>query len=700
MMLKERTAALAKNVLPVSLIIILGAAYLSLSYDAVFFAPDEGASLYHFEKASEGAIQHRDFYSVYGMAYYLLGKSLFELFGFSLMVSRTFVLLQNLAIAVLIYCIGVRLMNAKFAFISALAFVVCWGDPFIVTPIFIYPAQVSQFLGLLSVLLILNYNRGNRSIYIFLAGMACGISSLFKPNVGLFNLLALFLFFFLREMLLNLSASQRECDDNNQGFNITLGKIGIIVELCGIVFAVMVLYKLFAQFGLTIITFVYTLLPFYLTTAYLLFLGVRVLQAKEAENIFWKNHKEAMRSYVLLGAGFAICQLAQFVYFAGNGALKDFLGMLSTATGYYNLYALPLWQGGRIIALTAATLAAASLLNVLVKATSDRSPSWKIALIVVIVLVSVVIPLSIYLGLGNPLKVHFLTRAVLMSFSLFVCLYIMSGEPLTGSITITENLTAFSLITILSATMLLDAFPKVDPGHIVMVMPPFFILFGVLAQRFYDLWIRYLSTAFPRAGRRIAAALTYMLILGILSPSLFMMFAFTFVITPSPDGRGFQLYNGTLVPVPRSSVGVDRAKGLEIGTLSWPPLKTQRILDFFEVVRRVSAITREGDKLFSTMPSALMLYFLTDRDSVSNKANCYVWQTTMGTTTSELIRDFSDLELVRIIGKERPRVIISEAEAAETKLFEANWPVSWNFIKANYRVAETVGPFEIYVPSR
>jgi hypothetical protein len=677
-----------------------------LSYDGVFFAPDEGASVYHFEKAAEGAIQHRDFYSVYGAAYYVLGKTLFRLFGFNLLVIRKFVLLVKLAIAILIYCIGVRLMRPGFAFLSAMGLAIWWGDPFIATPTFIYPAQIGQALGLLSILFFFMSLKNNRLRYMLLAGMAGGLSSLFKPNVGLFNLLALHFFVFEREMLFDLTPSSRDIGSDDKPLKLPLGKIGIAVELGGIMAAATILLGLFAKFRFDLATFVYALLPFYLVIAYLLLLGIRSLQIRSEGSILWENHKHAIRSHLLLGTGFLVWQLVQVAYFAGHGALGDFYRMLTTATSYYSSYALPLWQGMNIIFMVGGIL----LISIALKAVMSKASGWnnqsRILSVAVAVLLISVLPLSWYLSLDNPSRLHFLVRVSLMSFSLLVGLYlsykeIPGGEHKNG----TPDLPGLSLIAIFSAVNLLDAFPKVDPGHIVMVMPPFFILFGILAQRFYDFWRGFLGIENSRAGKRVADALICILVLGIFLPSFFMMAAFNFLMIPSQGGTGWRLYNGRLTPVPRYPAGIERAEGLAIRTFVsegnyWPPLADPKTIDLFNLAKRVSVITREEDSLFSTMSSALMLYFLADRDSVSDEANCYVWQTGMGTTTSEEIAGFSDLDLTRIIDTKRPAAIIVEKGGIETELFTRNWPSTWSFIISHYFPAEQIGPFQIYVPEK
>ena len=210
---------------------------------------------------------------------------------------------------------------------------------------------------------------------------------------------------------------------------------------------------------------------------------------------------------------------------------------------------------------------------------------------------------------------------------------------------------------------------------------------------------------YPRAGKRVADALTCMLMLGIFLPSFFMMISFNFLMIPSREGMGRRLYNGRLTPVPRYPAGIERAEGIAIRTFVfegkyWPPLASPKKIDLFSLAKRVSVITRKEDNLFSTMSSALMLYFLADRDSVSDKANCYVWQTGMGTTTSEEIAGFSDMDLTRIIDTKRPAAIIVEKGGIETERFKRNWPSSWSFILSHYFPAEQVGPFQIYVPEK
>jgi len=117
--------AVLRHLVYVLLIIVAGVLYSSITYDSVFFAPDEGAIAYLFERSAEGAIQHRDFYSVYGTGFYFVGKNLFNLFGSKLIVLRIAAMVSRLIIAVLIYVrigfyhlVGGSICRYYFSFLS------------------------------------------------------------------------------------------------------------------------------------------------------------------------------------------------------------------------------------------------------------------------------------------------------------------------------------------------------------------------------------------------------------------------------------------------------------------------------------------------------------------------------------------------------------------------------------------------------
>jgi hypothetical protein len=233
-------------------------------------------------------------------------------------------------------------------------------------------------------------------------------------------------------------------------------------------------------------------------------------------------------------------------------------------------------------------------------------------------------------------------------------------------------------------------------------MPPILILLGFLAQRVFDSWREYMgSTVSGMITLTAGGAITAVIAVGIFLPSLFMMVMFHVLIVPSSDG-GIYLPEGALRLVPRYSPGLPRTEGLQIHVLDdayWPPLVMPEAKDLFAAAERVSEITRKDEKVFSTMASGRMLYFLADRDSIWDVANGYIFQIVTGVTTSDALIDFSDAELARAVEREMPGAIIMQSEHPETRRFRVNFPLTWSFIQGHYRLSEEIGPFQILVPN-
>jgi hypothetical protein len=693
------------NITIVVLIVLLGTLYFLLAYNSVFFAPDEGATVYHFEKSAEGAVQHRDFYSVYGGGYYLLGKNLFRLFGFRIIVLRVFVLVLKLAMAVLIYFIALTFMRSGFAFLSSLGFIIWWGDPSVPTPTFLYPGHISQALGLLSILFLCAYQRRPRRLFLAFAGLAIGLSCLFKPTMGVLALMALFLFFFSREMLFDMTRTPPESARGKPRSPAWLGKAGILLELVGTAGAATILFLLAAKPGFDFPTFLFFLLPIYLVFAYVLIQALRVLRAPDKGSLVWNNHKETIIACLFLGGGFLFWQGVQIAYFMSESALGDFLNMFATAADYYHGSARQLWEGARVMAMCGGVLLIGLLCYATLCSTAGFGTRKKIVIALVGVCGALMVPASWHFRMNNVYGHHFTIWVASISVSLAASLFVAYRDSLRG--VGEESMPGFLshlLVTIYASANLLDAFTIVDTGHLAQILPPFLILLGYLGERCYDSWKDYLKNALPRVGSTAAGTVTGILMLGILLPSLYMMFMFKFITVPTPDRR-WRLPQGKLTLVPRSPVTLERARGISIHTLDghiWIPPECPRTKHFFDVARRISETTRQGDRIFATMGSSLMLCFLSDRDSLSGAESCYVWQTVMGMTTSDALKNFSDIDLTRLIEEKMPAAIIMEdpdkTHAVETERFIANFPHAWKFIVTHYRLSEDIGPFKIYVP--
>lgn len=683
---------------PLALVILLGVLYFSLSYKGVFYAGDEGATVYHFEKAAEGAIQHRDFFSVYGMAFYVLGKFLFKMFGFHLLVARTFMLILKLGMALLIYAVALRLMRPGFALLSSIGFIIWWGDPFITTTSYLYPSHISQLFGLLSLLLMLAYSRDEKSIYALLAGLCAGLGSLFKPTFGVLNLFALMLFIFGREMLLDMKARRSIAGEFESA---PIGKAWIFMELVSVAGAVVVLFSLFVKFGPDLPVFIYLMAPVCLATAYLLALAILALRTG-LDAAIRQNGRKAFLAYLFLVGGFMFWQLVQAGYFAWNAAFSDFINTYLRASTYYSEFGITLWQGKDIILLCLATAAAALGLYAGVKLSANSDKRLKIILGIIGLTLTSAGAASWYFTLDNAVRQHYLMWTVPLAVSLWAAFFLLYKDTF-GNPAKEPPLTSMPLllVSVYFVITVLDAFPRIDPGHFFMVMPPLFMLFGVLAQRFHDMWKKYLDSVSAVFARFLPRAMLAALAIGMFLPSLFMMLLFHVFIVPTPDG--YRLHDGRLSLMPTYRPRIERTRGLKLHVLDgayWQPLVIPKTLEFFDLAEQVASMTVPGDTLLCTTSWSFMLYFLTDRDCIEDKTNSYIWQTIMGISTSEAIRDYSESDLIRLIQERKPSVIVAEDNGSvEMKLFIANWPKAWNYITANYGLSARVGQFLIYTPN-
>ncbi len=687
-----------KDIIHVVLLLIIGLLYFSLLYKSILYPPDEGTIAYQFERCLKGELPHRDFYSVYGVGFYLLGEWLFRLFGINLVVLRTFVVLLKLATIALVYVVSRRLVKPAFAFLSVFIFIIWWGDPFINTSTFLYPSHISQFLGFLGLWLILRYVESRRSGYVFLAGLAVGLGSLFKPTVAVFNISALFLFFFCRDMTRDLShhysgvASQREHP---------LGRPAAVVETVGAVVGASLVGAMLLRFGIAVDMLAFFLVPFALVLAYTLWLSFLVLRAQVAGSILWCNFTETLRSYFLLSVGIVVWQVLQVVYFAWHGALGDFLNTYRTASAYYSNYSLPLLGGASVLPYSGLTLFIAYVMYLAMSTSNERGKRWRHPVAAIAAVIVLAVPGSFYFAQKSSLMLHHLgvtgvSMILCMAWGLLIIFRdsakLIRGEDITP-------LLMLQALLIYAIVNLLDAYPRADPGHVSTAQLPFFVLFGFLLQRFCDSWSDYLAPI-AHAHRAAARLLTGTLVFGLLLPSFVMMIRFNFLVVLSRNG-GLYLYGDRLSLAPRLPVEFERARGITLHFLDGfyaAPLQGPHMKAFLETTRRTAEITRPGDRLFSTDTWGRMLYFLAEREGLSGKTNDFVWQSVAGVAARNAFPNFSDIDLTRQIERERPAAIIVNTDTLETKQFIRNWPTAWNFIGYNYRLADEIYPFEIYVP--
>jgi hypothetical protein len=599
---------------------------------------------------------------------------------------------------VFIFLIARKISRPTFAFLSAIGFIIWWGDPLIATNTYLYPTQISQFLGIVSIYLILLFFENNRIRFVALAGLCLGLSSLFKPTIIVFHLMALFFTFFARELLLDL-AENRQVEQEHNLPKFSPPKIWMALLFLLSVSGVTLLSAVVLKFGLDGLFVTFFLLPNWLIVIYLSNLFLKALRLPDTMALR-RRAGETFTIFLLLGGGMLFWQLAQIAYFTKAGALGDFFHMLLTASAYYGDFALHL--GGTTILLTCcAIMAIVAFFFFATRATISSGKRSKIVM-ASIALITAISPFVLwYVFQDIPRTYHIFAWYASVICPLLLGLLLVFKDTSKTAARENQRLPlGLLLISLFAATNLLDAFPRPDVGHISTTVLPLFILFGYLAERHYDYWKKYLLLEFPRAARYVAASLTGLLGAGVFFSSLVMMFMFQFLVLTSKSG--LSLYDGKLTRVPHYHVANERAKGITLHVFDpyyiGPPVSPPHTKLFFELVQEISEITRPDDKVFGAMSSGLMLSFLTERPNIGGTENCYMFQTLIGAAKSEDYDDFSDQDFTRSIQTQRPAAIVLQEGELEKKRFVANWPITWNFISNNSNLYKEMGPFEILVP--
>jgi len=581
-----------------------------------------------------------------------------------------------------------------------LGFIIWWADPFVATTSLFYPNHINQIVALLSVLFSLEYLRTERKSFVVMAGLAAGMGSLFKPTIAVFNLGALFLFFFARQLILAQIETQPETETVDSAPNISLAKTGIAVELGAIVVGLAIYSAMFQKLAIGFTAYIFFLLPTYLVGAYMLILGLRVLRLPSQGALLWNRFKETFSIFMLMGAGIVVWQLIQIAYFAQHGALGDFVDTYTKWSGYNTNYASPLVIGPRIIITCIAIPTIAAILYAIVKA--DLRDRKRILFASSALVLTAVAPMLWYASQSTLLLANIALWFFTPFFFLLACFLLVFKDTRQAlGDRNASNLFGFLLITVYAAINLLDAFPRADIGHLCTVIPPFLILFGYLAQRVYDSCRTYMEHAMPRAGKVVAGAIIGMFALNIFIPSVFATGMFYFLVKPSFAEGWHILSERNFAPAPRLYATAERARGISIHAYMadlWGAYSKKDVGFFFVVVEYLSTITEKGDTVFSPTLSGLMLYFLTDTDGPSGEANLYTYQTMMGLAAGADFEDFSDRDLARVLQQRMPKAIVTKKESPEIQNFVKNCPITWNFMIHSYRLKRSIGPFDIYTP--
>ncbi len=141
---------------------------------------DEGLVLTNAERIRAGEVPYRDFWTMYGPGYFYALAGLFSLVEPTILVARLFDTVLRSLLTLEVYLLA-RSVTSHRAALIPYAFVTFW---LATIRFYSYPAFPATGGLLLAALVLTGYLRGGRSRWLFLSGMALGLTALLRLDFG------------------------------------------------------------------------------------------------------------------------------------------------------------------------------------------------------------------------------------------------------------------------------------------------------------------------------------------------------------------------------------------------------------------------------------------------------------------------------------------------------------------------------------
>jgi hypothetical protein len=149
---------------------------------------DEGYFVYTSSRVLAGELPYRDFSTPYTPAFFYLNALLFKLFGLDLVTLRLSLVVVRVALVLLLYRLGRRLMPPTFAALAPL--MVLAQDP-LPTAWEVHPSWWATLAFVFAVWCASRHRESGRWSWWLSAALAAAVSYAFKQNIGLFALASL-----------------------------------------------------------------------------------------------------------------------------------------------------------------------------------------------------------------------------------------------------------------------------------------------------------------------------------------------------------------------------------------------------------------------------------------------------------------------------------------------------------------------------
>lgn len=159
---------------------VLGLLLLFIQIKAPGNLYDEGLVLTNAERIRAGEVPYRDFWTMYGPGYFYALAGLFSLVPPTILAARLFDIALRFLLTLAVYGVA-RKLTSRWVALIPYAFVTFW---LATIRFYSYPAFAAVGALLLAALAFCTYLRQERSRWLFLTGMALGLTALLRLDFG------------------------------------------------------------------------------------------------------------------------------------------------------------------------------------------------------------------------------------------------------------------------------------------------------------------------------------------------------------------------------------------------------------------------------------------------------------------------------------------------------------------------------------
>ncbi len=534
---------------------------------------EDGDLLYEAFAVYRGQLPYVDFSTGYTPGYFYWHATLFRLFGVDALVVRVSTAIANILTLYLFYRLAVRLVPPALALLAPVLFLgglpaypgsFC---PFNVP----YPAWYNIPLWLGSMVALGTYVDHGRTRSLFLAALLAGVSFSMKPNVGLFNLVALSLFL--------LWWHAPTADDSR------------LTRWCWWALGLATIAGVLAIFGVHVGSREFQFFPL----PVLAIAAILLINARRAA-----GRPGFLRAAAVLVLGFALPAVPWLLYFLVRLGLDRFLrDVFLLGSSYAAFFYIPhraLWTRWDLALL--AVGAAVVLTPVAIR--QRVLPAW----LPIAGAAFAAVAGAAYVGLWAPMRGGFhsavVTRVEDIVFLLLPAVN-WCGIALVARDTTRDPhdrsalLASLVLLTVSGPAMALGMYPRSDYMHLLISAPGSIVLAVVLLGRVLELWQR----ALPPAPFWRWATVAMLTALPVVVSAVMMAPGVALAARLYTHYLTFRVSELTHLDLPSASLFLE-------------PGSEDKLRPLRAVTRYVAAETRPDDYVFP-FPNLPLLCFLTER---------------------------------------------------------------------------------------